>query len=1113
MWARSRCARKSQPCGPRCISRQSYDASPLRRLTAFRGVHCTDIPPVGRPRTAFPPQRHAIVRLLHHGTRAAQGASSPSVASFEDHTDEPNTLGTASMEDELPNRVSVQETKARARQPRAFKIEIPKVNIQSAIETMRLARTHGLPTQGVALGSSPQPAKPMRFPISVKQDEALAAGMKAAHEQARRGAEMKATLLWRQKLPLMAEDTQKALLQLVNDNDVAIVLAKTGSGKTTQVPQILLDDMIMAGGGPNASIVCTQPRRIAATSVAQRVAQERHDTVGTTVGYHIRNENWLPMSCGSITYCTTGILLNRLIADAERTLSAHSHIIVDEVHERDIQIDLVVSLLRNAIRASKAAGRPYPKTILMSATIDPSTFLNYFTRPTHDGVTLTADYLDVEGRHAHIENHYLPEILLDMSQGGGLQEPMYHYIQGSHVLSSRRFVEHEMQFAARQSKLASARTRDETDHGEHSPALVEDDESTGPTGPLYVGLAASVIAHIALTKPEGDILAFFPGATDMENVEQLLRSGRFVSAGLDVQDSDKIRIFKLHSLRRETNNEVFSPVPRGCRRIILATNIAETSITLPEVVYVVDTGKERNSLFDPSTLARSLPYAWISKTSSIQRRGRAGRVRNGHYYALFTKERHDSFRPMNRPEIGESDLAEVALQFKVFSHHADAEALLLDTLDPPSRHAVENAIRQLHSLGALTEKGDITSLGRFLWQLGVHPALGKAILLGSLFECLEPMLILACHNPGAPLISNLEMSMEKVRGVKQQYLPEYETDFAWIIEAFREYHAADVAGDDTLMQELRETKHIRHRAYLDMMATSEGLQNILARIGLVPAPQPGKTLFEMLPAALNANLNNMVLVKALLINTVSAELAAWPGKQGDHLCNWSVDSPVLKGLTSKFGVNEAKTNLQRRLKKRYRSYGRLMAYTWKREAPDSSGDMVFLEQASMVTPLMAVLFCQTLALQSAQTLQLNRWLLLQLSAPPDVPAAIADKLATVMLELRKTIDRLISLAWLDLERFDQNTLENDFSRGQEQRQHQYRLGWRLRKGMVDAVVKMLDADAAYWSEFKSRRRDEIDRELQRLENEKIQVNALLEDDQEDIDEDDDQANTVVGAGN
>jgi hypothetical protein len=165
----------------------------------------------------------------------------------------------------------------------------------------------------------------------------------------------------------------------------------------------------------------------------------------------------------------------------------------------------------------------------------------------------------------------------------------------------------------------------------------------------------------------------------------------------------------------------------------------------------------------------------------------------------------------------------------------------------------------------------------------------------------------------------------------------------------------------------------------------------------------------------------------------------------------------------------------------------------------------------MVTPLMAILFCQSLALRNEETLQLNRWLTLQLSAPADVPAAIAGKVASVMLELRKTIDRLISLALLYLEGADQNTQEDLSSSGPgPEQQRQPSLGPRLREVMVDAVVKMLDADAAYWSEFKLRRREEIDRELERLEQERIEANALEKDEQQDIDEEEDEKEDIDG---
>ncbi len=579
-------------------------------------------------------------------------------------------------------------------------------------------------------------------------------------------------------------------------------------------------------------------------------------------------------------------------------------------------------------------------------------------------------------------------------------------------------------------------------------------------------------------------VAFFPGASELDNAEGLLRGRHFDDSPFDRRDTDKFRIFKLHSMLKDTNNEVFDPIPEGCRRIILATNIAETSITIPGVDFVVDTGKERSSFYDHATLARSLPYVWISKTSAIQRRGRTGRVRSGHYYALFTKERFDSFQPMNRPQIGESDLADVALQFKAFPQLAEVEALLLDTMDPPSRNAVVNAMEKLQSLGALTGSGDITSLGRLLSRLGVHPTLGKSVLLGCLFGCLEPLSIIACHDAGASLISNLQLTQERVKEAKAKYLPEFETDFTYIIQAFREYHAANLAGDEALMETLRVTKYIRHRAYLDMIAISAEIHHTLARIGFVPAPQPGKTLFEMLPPALNANRGNMLLVKALLTSTVSAELAVWPGTETTKgYNNWSIDSRVLRGLSAKQGINEARGTVSRRLRKKYRSYGRLMAYTYKRDAADAQfpGTMVYLEQASMITPLIAVLFCQSLTLQQHQMLELNKWLRLQFSAPADVSSAIADQAASILFELRKTIDRFMSMAWSELEKLESLQGGKVAHKASEEQPSQRGLGSELRKVMVEAVLKILNEDETYWNTFRSKRRIEIVADIERLE--------------------------------
>lgn len=944
---------------------------------------------------------------------------------------------------------------------------------------MTLAQKQGLTFDEVVLKPFAPLTQPKTMPFNpLAQNDALAAEMKSAFENARQGLEMGEISRKRQQLPLMAKTIQRKLLSLITDCDVVVVLAKTGSGKSTQVPQIILDHGILSGQGPCTSVLCTQPRRIAATSVARRVAEERAEPLRLSIGYHIRNENCLPALRGNITYCTTGILLNRLIADQHTTLQAHSHIIVDEVHERDVQIDLVLSILRTAVRTRKAAGLTFPKIILMSASIDPTRFLDYFKEPKGEGTALRAESFEVEGSGANVETHYLPEILSEMSQASELYPTLQPLLQGKDkIISSTRYIQNEMEFAGKHAGSAASIPATTLTHRLLSSSVPTNDSSS--ESGQYVGLTAAVIAHIAHSRPKGDILVFLPGIADIDAVCELLTDGRFASKGLDFKDGKRFKLFQLHSQRRDTNDNVFKEVPWGCCRIILATNIAETSITLPEVVYVVDAGKARNSLFDPSTLTRSLPFAWISKTSSIQRRGRAGRVRNGHYYALFSKARHESFTPMNRPKIKVADLVEVALQLKAYPQHVDVEEFLLETIDPPSSEAVQSAIKSLQSLGALTESREITGLGRLLSQFGIHPALGKAVLLGSFFGCIEPMLIVACHPQHAPLIHDPELSAQQIKEIRQKYSSDSESDFVPLIEAFREYHAAYQAGDFSLMRKLQETKCIRHRSYLDMMVTSTHIHEILAQIGFAPAPQPGNTLFDDLPEFLNSNGNNMVLVKALLMNTVSTELAAWRGEDAPkgRKTHWSTDSRLEFGMISRHSVNDVGKRREGRLRRKYRSPGRLVAYMWKQIPTEADEGTIWLEHTSMVTPLMAMLFSRSLTLESPKEhiLKLNDWLRLRISASDDLPSFIADQAGMILMELRKTIDRFLGLVWTELGRLAacEGSARAHSSVGWDPDVFGKSLSPELRKTMVDALVKMLDADEAYWKEFREKRRAEI----------------------------------------
>jgi ATP-dependent RNA helicase DHX36 len=977
------------------------------------------------------------------------------------------------------------------------KLRLPKENFDSAIKMMQQARAHGLPTEDVVLEPSPHLARPR--PVARDTfSPSLAAKMKGRLENTR--ARSPAT--GRDKLPLMKENARKALLNLIDKNDVSIFMAQTGSGKTTQVPQILLDDRIMSDQGPTARIVCTQPRRIAATSVARRVAAERQEQLGLTVGFHIRNERFLPKNATSITYCTTGILMNQLFADPFEVFERHSHIIVDEVHQREIEVDMVLTLIRSNLKARKAQGLHCPKIILMSATIDPSKFLDYFSQPSADGVSLRAGHFDIEGRSATVTTRYLPEILEELSLDDHISEVLQHYVCDDGATSD--FINKETRFADQNPAVQPKSMSTIYDFPES--VVKHDTTSARGVGPLWNGpdqefdgssngsdrngLVASVIAHICLTQPQGDILVFFPGSNAMNEVEEMLSQERFVRCGFNVRDESNYRLFKLHSLRRESNDLIFRPVPPGCRKIILATNIAETSITLPEVVYVVDVGKERNPHFDHSTFAKSLPFEWISKTSSLQRRGRAGRVRNGHYYALFTKQRFNSLRSMNPPRILVNDLAGVALQLTAYPQLSGARELLLQTIDPPTIAAVDSAFIQLRNLGALTEKHEITSLGRILSRFAVHPAQGKAILLGALFGCLEPMVIVASHMESNPLVYNASKTIGELRVLKRQYSAEDESDFVSIIGAFREYHAAHVAGDTELMVELQRTKSIRRSSYLEMLATSRIIHGVLADIKFLPPPTATKTVFELIPSHLNSNKDNMTLIKALLVNTVSSELAVWlpppviAGPTGRTRSQaklfWTVNNPSMAGLTSRQSTLRLEGNRLRRIAKQYRSPGRLTAYSWKQLGPEEDGmsdrTIVSLDQASMITPLMAILFSQILGMKDDRVLVANDWLEIDLSAPDSLPNVITAQPARIMFELRKTLDRALGLAWLDL--------EDLHSRGRRQTERSRtgrRLGGALRRMTVRNLLEMLDADRAYWEKFRIHRRAWIQQQEEEAE--------------------------------
>ncbi|KAI9608658.1 hypothetical protein H4Q26_004843 [Puccinia striiformis f. sp. tritici PST-130] len=337
----------------------------------------------------------------------------------------------------------------------------------------------------------------------------------------------------RQSLPVTAHSS--LVLSSIAANPITILMAATGSGKTTQVPQIILDEATMRGEGAKCNIICTQPRRIAAISVAQRVANER-------------NENFQNQRLQNDMDSANGGFLDSI-----------THVVVDEVHERDIETDLLLFCLRRVLQDRKAKGRSEIKVLLMSATVDPALFEQYFADPTSGK---TAPVISIPGRSFPVEKHYLEE--------------MHHDL--------------------RQLSLPTARGGPRSSHWE---GLRDSDDLEMP-----FALVALVIAWVLSKSSEGHVLVFLPGWEEIKGVQNILTDSRqFPLFDFNFNQSSKFEVHVLHSAIPVADQQlVFTPPAKGVRRVILSTNIAETSVTIPDVVFVVDTGKIKEKRFDPNDI-------------------------------------------------------------------------------------------------------------------------------------------------------------------------------------------------------------------------------------------------------------------------------------------------------------------------------------------------------------------------------------------------------------------------------------------------------------------------------------------------------------------------------
>ena len=691
----------------------------------------------------------------------------------------------------------------------------------------------------------------------------------------------------RMSLPVFAR--AEDVVSYIQDNDVTICMAATGSGKTTQIPQLILDDYIRRGEGASCNIVCTQPRRLAAISVADRVAKERGEPLGKTVGYQVRFEAKLPEEHGSITFCTTGILLKRLqsaLADAHHSRSMSlddvTHVIVDEVHERDVDTDLLLVVIKRLLADRKASKKPL-KIVLMSATIDPTLFQNYFP----DERNQPAGVIEVPGRSFPVTKYFMEDFIPHLVKG-----PM-SWILGQEPVA--KYLNKELGAAAAAS-LGVEPNRNNTRSGPRD----EDIELPYP-------LICATISHVLQSSGDGHILVFLPGWDDIMAVQRCLLTP-LGPLGLNFSDSSKYSIHLLHSTIPLAEQQViFELPPKGVRRIILATNIAETSITIPDVVYVVDTAKVKEQRYDPERHMSSLVSAWVGSSNLNQRAGRAGRHRPGEYFGVLSRAHAAALHPYQTVEMKRVDLSSVVMHVKALNFPGMAvEEVLAAAIEPPAPDRVAAAMKDLQMVGALDTEKHLTSLGRVLLQLPVDAQIGRLVLYGSFFRCLDQALTLAAILTNRePFVSPMHLKVEAA-AKKNSWTPQdFRSDALATLQAYNAWWAMQSRGEYISANKFCVDNFLAKPTLLLTQKIKGHLLQALYHAGVIDVSAGGfvnsSSKAMGVPPELNANSDSLPLLAALIAIASQPKFAI---RTGERTYRTSQDKVGMKNWTHPYYHSE-----------------------------------------------------------------------------------------------------------------------------------------------------------------------------------------------------------------
>nr|XP_040053924.1 ATP-dependent RNA helicase DHX29 isoform X1 [Gasterosteus aculeatus aculeatus] len=768
----------------------------------------------------------------------------------------------------------------------------------------------------------------------------------------------------REQLPVFQH--RHRVLEALQRHPVVVVAGETGSGKSTQIPQFLLEEMLTGGKvAKPCNIVVTQPRRISAMSLACRVSQEMgcEDGPGSKsslCGYQIRMENesgeWT-----RLLYCTTGVLLRKLQHD--RHLSSLTHIIVDEVHERSVQSDFLLTILKDVVMR-----RSDLQLILMSATVDCCKFSNYFNR---------CPVINIPGRTFPVEVFHLEDIV---EQTGYVLEKDSEY--------SQKILEDEEEVSISISQKGG-RT------AQHQEVILRDPSSGWDLGPdldhfssrtrqvlqymnpnkINMDLLVDLIDYLdkspQFARLDGAVLVFLPGLAHIQQLHDLLTSDK------RFRDKNRYRIVALHStLSSKDQAAAFTVPPAGSRKIVLSTNIAETGVTIPDVVFVIDTGKTKENKYHESSQMSSLVETFVSKASALQRQGRAGRVQNGFCFRLYPKFRFDAFMEYSIPEILRVPLEELCLHI-MKCQYGSPEEFLSRALDAPQPQSVSNAVNLLRKIGACRPDNHLlTPLGHHLAGLPVNVKIGKMLIYGAILGCLEPIAtIAAAISEKSPF--STPMNRKEEANLAKAALALANSDHLTIYNAYLGWKNSQTDGQRAEMCFCRQ--HFLNRTAL---VTIESVKHELMRM----MEQAGFWSSRSKPQAAAAALSKhqISVLNAVLTAGLYDSVAR-------VLCTPSVD--VLERVVCTVETPQGKAQVHPSSVNR-----NLQTHGWLLYQEKVKYGKIYLRDTSLISPFPVLLFGGDIDIQHRERLiSVDGWILFQ--APV--------RIGVIFKHLRKLMDSLL----------------------------------------------------------------------------------------------------------